>query len=386
MSHSNKIKLVYCTPSLSNPGGMERVITEKVNYLSEKNYDITIITTDNRGIKDFFVLSPQVKRIDFELNYDLHFTKNFFRQLYSHVQKQKKYKKMLQDFLFEEEIDICISTGGKEIEFLSKINTKCKKIVEIHFGKNFRKQFVQSTKKSIFWKIFAKYRTQQLIAQTKKLDTLVVLTKKDELDWKKTHKNIVQIYNPVYTEQTKEAQLTNNVAIAVGKLDPQKGFDMLIDCWKQISEKNPSWILNIWGQGELKEYLQKKIMLVNLEHKVFLKGSSSEIHKHYLDSSLLLMTSRFEGFPMVLLEALSCGLPIIAYDCEHGPSELVDNGYNGYIIPDFDESEFVEKADFLINNHDIRKSFGKNSLRKSQDFSFIKIMNQWDTLFHNLLK
>ncbi|MDD3322939.1 MAG: glycosyltransferase family 4 protein [Paludibacter sp.] len=380
------MKLLYCVPALHNAGGMERVLTEKVNYLAEhQNYEITIVTTD-QGVKPiYFQLDKRIHVIHLNIDFNSHFAVNLLKKYLSHKQKIRIYKLRLTELIIELKIDICISLCGKEIDFLYALPVQCKKVAEIHFSMNNRMLFMTSHNKGILWKVLGKIRTQQLLNAVSGLDKLVVLTKVDQSQWKKSHIETLQIPNPNPLNNIEVSLLNNNRVISVGRLDQQKGYDMLIDSWAIVSLRHPDWILDIFGTGELENILKARIIEQKLVDKIVLRGLTSDVVTNYLESSIYVMSSRYEGLPMVLIEAMSCGLPIISFDCECGPREIISDSIDGFLIEPLNIKALADKISYLIENDKLRKEMGKNALDKAKKFSIDTIMPQWITLFDELM-
>lgn len=379
------MNLLYCIPALYNAGGMERVLTEKVNYLINiPNYKITIITTDQGSKPIRFELDGRIKIVHLDLDFDGHFSENLLIKYYLHKKKLNLYKLNLVNLIKESNIDICISLCGKEIEFLYNLPVKCKKIAEIHFAMNIRKQFITARHKGFLWELLGEFRTFQLKKSVKKLDKLVVLTLDDKKQWEKTHSNVVKISNSNHLNNNFFSNLKSKKVISVGKLDPQKGYDILIDSWKLVNLKHPDWELDIFGVGEQQIMLENKIVEYNLLKTVNLKGSTNDVASQYLNSSIYVMSSRYEGFGMVLIEAMSCGLPVISFDCEFGPREIITEGVDGFLVEPCNSNELAEKIIFLIENNSILQEMGKNGIESVKRFSKPKIMNEWMDLFTSL--
>lgn len=376
------MKILYCIPSLSNPGGMERVITEKVNFLSQlSGYEITIVTTDQNGNSINFRLDEKIKLVHFNIDFEGHYSESLLKKYISHKQKLKIYKQKLTQLLNQLEVDICISFCGKEIEFLADLPVKCKKIAEIHFAMNFRKQFITSRHNGYIWNLLGEIRTQQLKRVTKGLDKLIVLTKADQAQWEQSHKNVIQIPNPNPLDNKESSTLLNKRVLSVGKLDAQKGFDMLIEVWALVAAKHPDWILDIFGEGDWKLLLQNRINELNLNNQIKLRGKTSDIVSYYLDSSIYVMSSRYEGLPMVLIEAMSCGLPIVSFDCECGPREVITDGKDGFLVEPNNIKLLAEKICVLIENEIVRKQMGVNALLSVNRYAKEPIMKKWIDLF-----
>lgn len=218
----NYMKLLYCIPGLYNSGGMERVLTEKVNRLISRNYEITIITTDQKGRKPYYYLNPKVKCLDLNLNFDDDYNLPYWRKALVYRKKLKEFKIAVEKELNSFSYDYAISLCGKEINFWSKLDTKSQKIAELHFAQSFKSQFISSRKRSKILSLVGKLLTKQFITNTLKLDLFIVLTKADEKQWIKTNNNIIQIYNPSSITTEESANLSVKRLIAVGRLDEQK--------------------------------------------------------------------------------------------------------------------------------------------------------------------
>ena len=221
--------------------------------------------------------------------------------------------------------------------------------------------------------------------KTKKLDQLVVLTKEDEEKLKLTHQNVTQIYNFSPLAPTVKAPLNQKKIVAVGKLDPQKGFDLLIEACRFIKNWD-GWILEIYGQGPDEEQLRSKISFYELEKHIFLKGVTRKVEEVYHSASFYVLSSRFEGFPMVLLEAISFGLPIVSFDCATGPNEVIVNDDCGILVDDGNTEKLGEAIQRMISSREEREWKSERAFQKSKLFSKDEIMKQWTDLFESLVK
>jgi len=379
------MRILYCIPSLYNPGGMERILTDKINFLLDRsNIKVFVVTTDQMNRELFFELHPKASVINLDLDFDSSFSVSMIKKYYAIKHKLKLYKHKLKEIIVQNKVDICISTGGKELEFLYKLNVDCKKAVEMHFAKEFRKQFLVARKNNFIFSLLGDFRTKQLIKQTSSLDAVVVLTEKDQKEWQKTHHNIYQIYNfsPIKIHTKSNSKLKR--AIAIGKLDAQKGFDLLIDAWFLKKTQLEEWTLDIFGQGEWKDMLQKKIIDYQLQDNIYLKGVTNNVEAELETSSLFLFSSRYEGFGLVLIEAMSVGLPIVSFDCPHGPSELVID--NGLLVPPQNVEKFSEAIIKLTSDENLRVEMANNGIERAKLFSQEYIMVQWINLFNQLIK
>ena len=380
------MKILYCIPSLSESGGTERIVTQKINFCLEfeKQYDITIVTTEGINKKPFYDLHPSAKVIELNIDFLEEFSKPLYSKYIGTKRKLKEYKKKLIQIINTQNIDICISTGAKELEFLSQIQVPCKKICELHFSKYNRELFFEGKKGGIIWKLIGKIRAYQLIKQTKGLDQLVVLTKKDEKDWKKTHNNVKQIYNFSDIQSESVALLENKKVISVGRLTEQKGYNFLIEAWAIIKNKKSDWTLEIYGEGDLYNELFQQIKDSRLENHVFLKGRTNRVQEKILESSIFALSSRYEGFPMVLLESMACGVPVVSFDCETGPAEIIEHNDCGILVENRNVLKLAGALLTMMDDKDLRKKRGEIAKIKSANFSKSKLMTEWMDLFADL--
>lgn len=384
------MNILYLIPSLTNSGGMERVLTDKVNYLTKTGkYNVIIVTTDMQDNEiPFYELDSRVSVVNFKIYFNSIFSLN----LISKINKNKKllglYEENLLSFIAEHQVDICVSMGAKEIEFFSKLDASVVKIFESHFNPTVRSSFIADHKGSaLFWRILGKYRDWQYLQQTKNLDQVVVLTKNAQIEWKKTHNNVCLINNPSpfaaikYKVNDKEYKR----AIAIGRLEDQKGFDLLIESWRNVYYKYPNWRLDIFGEGSKKDLLQKKINENNLDQVITLKGVTRNVQQELLTSDFYVMSSRYEGLPMVLLESIANGLPIVSFDCPTGPAEIIENNDCGILVLNGNIKDLSEKIIIMIENVDVRKKMSTIAIEKSKKYSIELIMRQWEQLFTEML-
>lgn len=379
------MNILYCVPALYNPGGMERILTEKVNFLANiEGYQIHILTTDQDHRAVYFDLDSKIIVKHLNLDFNQFFTSPLVKKIVKTNDLIIKYKGELEQYIHKNAIDIVVSLGGKELEFLYKINNdRCKKICELHFSIKIREQFILARGNNIINRAIGKIRTQQLIKQTKKLDRLIVLTKEDEKELRKTHQNVKQIYNFSPLTPDTKSDLTNKKMLAIGKLDPQKGFDLLIEaCSKIIDWKG--WTLSIYGQGSDKDKLQSLIESYQLNNYIVLEGITKNVQEVYNESSMFILSSRYEGFPMVLIEAISYGLPIISFDCMTGPREIIENNDCGILVENGNIHKLSEAINEMIENSSLRHQMSETSFYKSGLFLKHKIMQQWVILFNDL--
>lgn len=382
------MKIVYFLVNPSHSGGIERVICQKANYLAEKYcYDVTIITTDKGTQKNAFDFSSKIKFINLDINYGELDGLSIWKRLTQQIKKRKKHKNKLTEVLGVLKPDICISVGYHDVTILPQIKNVGKKIVEFHFSKQYMLIEYKHSSKSFLLRVFfllGEYRKRFFL---KKYDAFVVLTEEDKKKWGE-FTNILSIPNPLSHSVSHDSSLCQNKkVISVGRLTTQKGFSYLINAWRILKEKNNNdWVLNIFGKGEDFDVLNDMICEYGLEDSIFLRGYASDIYDEYINSSICIMSSLYEGFPMVLLEATSCGLPCVSFNCPTGPSEILKDGEDGFLVKEGDVEDMAMKVLLLIENEGLRQQMGVAAKKNSERFHVDNVMPLWIDLFKKILE
>lgn len=379
------MKIVYCIPHLYNSGGMERVLTQKVNWLAaHTEHSFTIITTERtpNGMRDiYFPLDERVQVKHFDLDFNADYSKPLLLKWCGHMRRVRLYEKRLIAFIQAERIDLCISMGGKEVSFLRHL--PCRTIVEMHFAKDQRAQLLMANHRGLLWSVVAGIRTSQLVRDVRGLERMVVLTERDKADWQAAGcSNVTVIPNPCALAQCgtgqDEEQRTKTV-LAVGRLHEQKGFDRLIAAWSGLEQRFPDWKLRIIGEGAKRAELEEQIRNQGLAH-VELAGRAKNMAQEYYGASLFVMSSRYEGLPLAMIEAMWCGLPCISFDCPQGPKELLAEE-RGWLVPEGDIAKLSEQIAYAILHPEEAETRAQKAQTFAQNtYSESAIMPQWEEL------
>lgn len=379
-----KIHIAYCIPSLNHSGGMERVLTTKANYLADiLNYDVSIIITDDKGSEPYFSLSDKVQVVQLDVNIDKLWKYPIWKRLYLYRKKMGLYKQRLEKCLNQLQPDITISLLRREINFLCDIKDGSAKVGEIHFGRYKYREANFGFLPGFVNQWITNRWMAQLDKKVKQLDRFVVLTHEDATYWKGLS-NLTVIPNPITIEQGTVSDCTSQQVIAVGRYTYQKGFDLLIPAWQIVHEKHPDWMLNIYGGGN-KEDLRPMVEKLGLSNTIILNGPVSQIRKKYIESSIFVLSSRFEGLPLVLMEAMSCGLPPVSFTCPCGPKDIIHDGEDGILCENGNVKSLAEGICRLIEDERLRREMGQKAAHSIQRFTIDNIMHQWDQLFQGLL-
>ena len=382
------MRIVYIIDTLSTKGGAERIISEKMSYLATHfNYDVSVITCYQfpKTMPNCYNLSDKVNQIN--LSFPLHqqYKYHYPKRIWIKWRYRKQLSKQLNDIINYINPDIIIGVGYALADYVCQIKSKAAKIIESHEARMFTKTFELYNKQSLLSDIyFNSYRNKYLHVIEKNADVVVTLTKEDAIDWRKA-KRVETIPNFSIMPISKLCDINAKRVIAVGRLSWQKGYDKLLNIWEVVSTTHTDWRLDIFGEGNLETELREFIKDNGLS-SVSIHSFTKNISQEYADSSICVLTSRFERFSLVLLEALRHGVPCITFDCPYGPSDLVDNEKCGYVIENGNICLFAEKLNYLMDHPEIRKQFSKAAIYKAQSYHVDTIMNQWKQLFESLTK
>lgn len=377
------MKIVYCINAICYLGGMEMVTIVKANALAEiPDNEVYIIVADNQSSFRVHPLSPKVHLVDLQINYYQDGGISKPALLRSIIAKRRLHKKRLANTLREINPDIVISTGHSEKYFLPEIKGQWKSVREMHCVKNSRLLYAHSLKERVKERLIYWYDFKFKIWN---YDCIVLLTQEDKQEnWKESEK-IEVIPNPLTFHCENTASLEAKNFIAAGRLHYQKNFASLVRSFKYVATAHPDWSLEIYGDGELKNELQKQIKQLGLEQNVFLMGFSDNVRDRMLESSCFVLSSQQEGFGLVLIEAMSCGVPVVSYTCHCGPKDIVHDGVNGFLVPVNDEKTLADKMCYLIEHPDLRKKMGKAAKESSEKYQLEHVIPMWMDLFQRLV-
>ena len=364
-------------------GGVERVLTLKANYFAERyGYDVTIITTDGENKPNFFLLSDKVKVINLGINFETMWHHSLVKRFCIYLPKEREFKKLLSIELNRIKPDITISLLRREINFLTDLDDGSKKIGEIHINRAHYRNFTPNRSNPLKV-LFAKYWMHGLVDKVRRLDRFVVLTEYDRQAWQEIpHVDVIPNPLPFYPNQVH--LIRRKRVIAVGRYFDEKGYDMLLNAWAIVENKCDDWVLDIYGDGN-KSLYERVAALLNMDmNRCRLNDSISDVQNEYLDSSFFVCSSRFEGFGMGIIEAMACGLPVVAFDCLWGPRSIISDGEDGLLVENGNVEKLAETMFFLIQHPERIVEMGQNARKNVQRFSIDTIAQKWKRLFESL--
>lgn len=378
------LKLVYVTPALYMAGGVERVLTLKANYFAEHfGYDITIILTEGKNKPLFYPLSEKIKVVNLDINFEELWSCSFAKKVVVYLRKQRLFRKRLSAELNRIGPDITISLLRREINFINEIKDGSRKIGELHINRANYRNF-NSEKAGLFKRLFAKFWSYSLLYHLKRLDCLVVLTEKDRESWVELD-HVTVIPDPLSLYPQSVAPLTEKRVVSIARYSHEKGIDLLLKAWKEVEDNFGDWQLDVYGDGEPTPY-ERLIDELNIDRsRCHLHGRTNDVEREYCHSSLFVLSSRFEGFGMVMTEAMACGLPVVAFDCPWGPRSIINDGVDGLLAANGDVSDLAQKMGSVMGNGHLLTSMARSAVLNVQRYNIQHIAETWKRLFEEIM-
>ena len=365
------IKLLYITNGIDGPGGLERVLSIKASMLADTfKYEVHILTLNQDSKALFYDFSSKIKF------HNIMAIGNPFQYI-----KQYRAGIKQQIAVIQPDILLVCDDGLKGLMLPLIIGKPCPMVYERHVSKNIE---IKTDERSLFVKIINRLKFKCMDFGASFYDVFVVLTQGNLYEWH-SH-NLKVISNPLSFYPNESALIKNKKVIAIGKHSHQKGYDRLLQIWKIVTKEHPDWLLEIYGASNPDHDLNGLAKDLQIKDHVKFYKPVRNIKDKLLESSILVLTSRFEGFGMVLIEAMACGLPVVSFNCPHGPSDIISQGEDGILIENGDIDSFAKALMEFIKHEEKRIQMGAAAKQNVKRFLPENVMKQWDQLFKSLIK
>ena len=381
------MKIVYVIDSLASKGGAERIIINKMEYLKNKfGYDISIIACNQEeSTPNAYPLSTDIHQFCLGVQFYSQYNYRYPYRLWVKRKINKQLKESLTQRVQAIDPDILIGVSFYNGDLVSSIKCRANKLIEVHEPRPFTLSDSGLYRGFLARQYMKYYRNRYFQTIEKNADVVVTLTPGDAKEWHKSRR-VVIIPNFTVMPVNSLSDGSAKRVIGVGRLEWVKGYDRLLDAWKIVSDKHPDWHLDIFGTGTFEEELKQQQAKLGLKDKMTFHPATPNINVEYSASSIFAGASHFEGFPLVLLEAMQVGLPCVSFDCPFGPSAVINDGENGFLVPDGDIQLLAKKICQLIEDPEMRQRFSQSAIERSKDFSVDIVMQKWRNLFEELTK
>ena len=382
------MKVLFYIPSLALRGGMENVTILKANALSEiEGVEVAIAFADDLDYRKTIIrpLAPKVKAVDLKAP----FRDSESVSTLGYLKKLNRLRKALQSFIDTWHPDIVVSTGLMDryvFPFLRQTSPKYVKVLEYHFASNYKLIEAKATTGKIgFLRRLQHWFDWKVLS--KAYDFNALLTGQDlEENAPAGDDRFGYVHNPstIAVSESMPESDREKIVLAAGRLTTQKGFESLLRIWKRIKDKD-SWRLRIVGDGELRDKLRALVSELGLEDSVELPGFIADVRAEMVKASIFVATSRWEGLPLVQVEALAAGCPAVSFRTPYGPADILDGTGAGILVGNGDESAFARELERLMMSPETRAEMGAKALERARDFLPDKIIGRWMNEYRRLI-
>lgn len=363
------MKILYIAPDITDSGGISRVVSLKTNYLvSHLHYEVSILSVNDSYPNCFYDFNSAIKwHVIEKSKHTFLFLRNYIAFIKKIIVVEKP-----------DTIVVCDAVLWLFIPWFIKFEIPV--IFETHFSVFYKKEKKETLYNKVRTKLVRYFKKKTI----NKFTCFVAITDEGGKEWGVRNTEIIP--NPLSFNPKNRAPLINKKTMAVCMNPYVKGLDRLLLIWSRIIEKHSDWILDVYGSWDTDTIFKKMVYDLKISNNVNFLPPTTDIQRSYNQSSIFLMTSRSEVFPMVLLEAMASGVPCIAYDCPFGPRAIVEEEVNGFLIEDGNSDSFVQKLELLIENENLRIQMGANAQESIKKYEIDSIMKKWDQLFRDLKK
>ncbi len=369
------MKLIYVVRSLHPVGGIERTLTDKANWLVSHGHEVLFVMYKQGGDKVAFHLDSRVQLVDLKCSIYSLFKYPLYTRLFKYFSLsrmfQERFREVINDFK-PDTISVAIPNAEEFVWEVVRVARNMRVVIESHVAYEYLSY--GRSKTDFFLYLF--HSPSKAIRHS---DALIVLTKSDADTWKrKGVQKVLVVPNPVsfYVDDVDHIEKDEKRIISVGRLVCQKRFDRLIDAFALIANHYPGWHIDIFGEGEQRHVLEQRILEKQLSGRINIYDYTSDVMSEYLKSQFFVLSSDYEGFGLVIVEAMACGLPVISTDCPHGPSDLIDNGVTG-LLASLEVKDLADRMEWMISHQEERRMMGVKAHAAAAAYRKEVIMKKW---------
>ena len=383
------MKILIIHRSFALVGGAERVIIDKANYLANQGHEVLLVSYEQGQHSLPYTLQPKVKFVDLKCRFFTLARYPLLIRLCKFFNLKRRFCYLLQQTIldFSPNVVVLASDWQFLVSIVNKASCGIPVIAEFHNAYDFITKKIGDVDKGLKSKLTGFYYKRSL-KHFKNCACLVSLTENDARHWRNHSEHVVVIPNPVtlYPESVNDIPKENGRILCVGRLNDQKRIDRLITAFAMVADKYPEWHVDIFGEGDKKPVLQKQICEYNLQKRIILHEPTKHIYDEYKKSQFLVLSSAYEGRPLVLIEAMACGLPCVAFNCPSGPAEIIEDGVTGLLVENGNVVHLSQKIEWMMI-HDIeRKEMSVKAYKAAEIYKPSNIMHRWEELYLSVIR
>ena len=382
------MRILIIHRSFALVGGAERVITDKANYLADEGHQLMLVSYEQGDHPLPYELHPSVQYRDLDCRF---FTLSKYsapKHLYLYFRLKKQFKNNLRSVVHEFKPEVVVLASdwqtlmGTVIESVYPVPV----IAEFHNTYDYVMRKVGISEGWLKAKLTQLYY-RQTIKNLGKCAQLVVLTDSDAREWRQHFNNVTVVPNPVtlYPDVIDDIPKDPGRIIYVGRFNHEKRIDRLITAFSMISDKYPDWHVDIFGDGNEKDNLLHQISKMNLEGRIVIHEPTKAIFDEYKRSEMLVLCSEHEASPLVLVEAMACGVPCVSMDCPNGPRDIIKNGKTGLLAENGNVSDMSAKIEWMIIHENERKEMGQVAREFAATRQLHVVMTEWKRLYSSCI-
>lgn len=382
------MKILFVIKSFAMKAGVERLMSDKMNLMAEQGHTITLVTYEQGDHPMAFPLNPNVKHMDLDTRFFSLKRYSLPLRLFKVLKMKRVFKKKLQKVVDDLHPDIIHTTtyAIHLVDIILSLKTNAKKTIESQVC---YESILKETdfRGSCLLQMLARFYDRITLNRLKSFDAFFALTQGDASQWSRYVDNIYCVPNPLtnYPEKVKEHNVPYHRIICAGRLNPQKGFDLLIDAFALVADKCPVWHIDIFGSGDEEDFLRQRLREKRLEERIFIYPATDNIYAEFQNSDFFVFSSRFEGWGLVLVEAMACGIPPVSFRCKYGPEDIITDGMDGLLATDGDIKDLSDKILWMIDHPKERIEMGQSARMSALRFNKETVVQRWIEIFQLLL-
>ena len=373
------MRVFFLICSMANAHGVERTLTDKINYMAEQDHQVTLVTYEQGNHPYVFELSPKVNCVDLDCRYFTLYKYSILKRLKEQWIMRRHFKHALLRLIEEQSPEVLVTTTyeGVYMNVVMSLRNKVRIVIESHtaFTHDIRNDSMINRIQKFFY-----------LQTLKKCHLLITLTRGDASFWQQYLTHVTSVPNPVsfYPDSVDYGLREHGRIIAVGRYYPSKRYDRLIDAFSLIAVKYPQWHIDIFGEGPDEDILQKQVDDLGLHDRIKLLMPTKNIVSEYVRSEMFVFSSDYEGFGLVLVEAMACGVPSVSTNCPYGPPEIIEDERTG-LLCNMNVQDLANKMEWMMTHDKERKEMGIMAHQAASRYKKENVMREWIHAYQSVL-